>query len=397
MPVPSVRVLCPASDTSREELTRLNKVYAFPDFVKKASLDEAMQPPTAAVNNTYADPRFKRYSCHSAAATWLSSLYFLEKQAEFNTKDRARIQQRLESMVDFFRIRGAYDDLLKQAAVLRKEEDLPDSSYAYVWADEAGNKSRYLPMRSAMETKEAGEWLQKYRQQLPFQDRNTVAIKVLEKAAHFGAALGADITEFLEKQAGMGVCEPAKVYTMIMQRAVLASKPAHKEHLVKLAETVKGKPRVALQPEQLVKLAIAMDITDAALGLQDNYNDTIQRPEDVIFEATFTKLASDRSELCALTTGNVYLREQFEKLSYDDVTALFGTDFANEVSVGLKVNGEKMAAVATTLPRPDAELLDTMLNDSGIHPQMQKSASASHGMSNEDLEAMAAMYGVPGR
>lgn len=396
MPSPSQKMLDPASDANHEELARLVKLYDFPDFVKSASLEDTAKPSHVAVT-TYADPRNKLYPCHTAPATWLSALYFHEKKAEFHPKDRKRVQDRLEHYVDFFRIRGDYDELVKRANDLHKDVDLPDSAYAYLWVNQdTGAKERHLRMTSAQEVKAAAEWLYQYQDRMPFHDRNTIARRVLEKAASYGASIDAFHTDFLEKQAGQGVCDPDEVHKMIVQRSRLASIPAHKEQLVKLAETIKTKPRIALQPDQLVKLAVVIDMTDRAIGLKPtDYNEVIQRPEDVIFAATFTKIAADRAELCALTTGNVYHTDQFEKLSRDDIESLFGTDFVNEVSSGLTVDGEKMAELAHTLPRPDAEKLDMLMKEAGLHPQMQKAASVGHGLTNEDLEALAASYEIP--
>lgn len=395
--MPASVVLDPASDVNHVELARLVKLYEFPTFVKSASLPDTANPQHIAVT-TYADPRNKLYPCHTAAATWLSSLYFHEKKAEFHPKNRQRIQQRLEHYVDYFNIREDYDQLLKQAAELNKEADLPDSEYAYLWVDPAsGVKSRHLPLRSAAEVKAASEWLYNYQDRLPYYDRNTVARKILEKAASYGAAIDVFHTDFLEKQAGQGVCDPAEVHQMLLQRSRLASRPDHKAEIVKLASLVKDKPKVALQPEQLIKLAVTVDMIDRALGLKAaDYGELIRRPEDVIFSQTFTKIASARAELCPLTTGNVYSQDQFEKLSRDDVESLFGSDFANEVCSGLDVDGEKMAELAHTLPRPDAELLDRLMADAGLHPQMQKAASVGHGMTEQELEALAAAYEIPG-
>jgi len=395
MPSQSVAVLDPPSDANREELARLVKVYDFPPFVKRADLQATMQPDRIAVT-TYADPRHRRYPCHSAAATWLSGLYFEEKRAEYHPKDQERISQRLRHYADYFGIMPHYERMVKAAAEMHKEADLPDSSYAYVWVDGDGKKERHLPLRSAMEVKAAAEWLHKYQDRLPYHDRNTCAVKILEKAAEFGAGIESRLTDYLEKQAGMGVCDPVEVYTMIMQRAKLTKSAAYREQIEKLAATVKDKPRVAFAPEQMVKLAVTMDTVDRALNLDGRYGNIIKRPEDVIFKATFTKLAADRAELCALTTGNVYSKEQLAKVSADDLEALFGTDFLNEVRLGGDiVDTEKFAEVAHTLPRPDAELLDKLMAETGLTPTMQKAASVTHGLSNEELEQLAAAYETP--
>jgi hypothetical protein len=92
-----------------------------------------------------------------------------------------------------------------------------------------------------------------------------------------------------------------------------------------------------------------------------------------------------------MQTGNIYEKEQLAKLAREDVEGLFGTDFANEVCTGLEVDSEKIADVAATLPRPDAELLEQLLGEAGQHPQMNKGASWEP-ISDETLEQLAEMY-----
>ena len=376
------------TDSSNEELARLVRLYAVPDFVKQASLTELKQPPRGAVS-CFADPRNHLYSCHSAPSTWLSALYFTEKRGEFHPKDQAQIAQRLEHYIDYFGIRPHYEALLKRAAELQCGTELPDSAYAYVWVGEDGQKERHLPLSNAAETKQAADWLLQYRDQLPYQDRHVIATKILQKAAQFGAAIAEDRTEFLEKQAGRGVCDPAEVAWAIRQRATMADPGGFRDGITKLAETVSSKPRIALQPAQLVKLAETLEGIDRTLGIRQ-YGGVLRRPEDVVFSATFTKIASARASVCALTTGTVYSHDQFEKLSRADVEAAFGPEFAGEVSKGFEVDGVKMATLAATLPRPDAAMLDQMMGDAGLSPQMTK--AAGDGMSNEELEALAADY-----
>ena len=79
MPSSNAQILDAASDTSREELARMVKLYEFPPFVKQANLDFTMNPENIAIN-TYADPVRQKFACHTAAATWMSSLYFHEKK-----------------------------------------------------------------------------------------------------------------------------------------------------------------------------------------------------------------------------------------------------------------------------------------------------------------------------
>jgi hypothetical protein len=383
------------ADTGGTDLVRYAQLYDFPEFVKQANHEHTFRPGELAVT-VYADPVRKQFPCHNAASTWLSALYFTEKQAEFHPKDRTRIQERLNYYVGYWGIAAPVNKMMAKHAAYNRdaESQLPDSAYAFVWVDQgSGRKERHLPLRNSMEVKAAAEYVNTYKDRFTFKDRHTMCKKILEKAARFGAAISGE-REFLEKQAGHGVCNPERVVEMLNDRARLASLPALKEQIVKLAATVKSQPRQALTPEMLVKLAETVDVIDRGLGLTGKYTTKIPRPEDVIFEATFTKAASDVAELVPLTSGKIYKKADLSRLALDDVRSLFGSDFADEVKRGVGgVDGEKLAELASTLPRPDAELFDRLMADCGLHPQVEKAASVRHGFTQADFASLAANYG----
>lgn len=389
MPSPYV-ILDPTSDQNRTELVKFAKRYDFPEFVKQADLDTTMQPENIAVT-AYADPVNKKYACHSAAATWLSAVYFHEKSAEYHPKHQQKITERLEKFADYFGIRPLYDSVVKRAKDLQAGDQLPDSAYAFVWEAKDGSKERHYPMTNTVQVKAAAEWLLDNRDRIPFVDRNVIAQKILEKAARYGASLGEELNGFVEKQAGHGIPDPPELYQMLNQRVMLSRTEAHREGITKLAQTVKNTPRTALQPAELIKLAATVDLIDHAIGLKGKYTEVIQRPEDVIFKVTYTKAASDYTRLCTLQTGNVYEKTQLSKLAREDVASLLGDDFAREVCTGFDVDPEKLAELAHTLPRPDAELLERLLQEAGQHPQMGKVANFEP-IDDATLEALAAAY-----
>jgi len=391
MPSPS-SIMDPAADKNQTELVKIANRFELPDFVKEAAISPSMDPVGSGLQiavTAYADPVRKKFACHSAAATWLSAAYFHDKSAEYHPNDRRRVCERFEHFADFFGMRPAYDEIVKKAELLRGSDQLPDSSYAYVWEADNGSKERFYPLTSSAEVKVAAEWLHASRDRIPFAERHTVSKKILEKAARYGAGLGDDLTDFIEKQAGRGIPNPASLYKMLENRAVLADSEAHREAIMKVAAAVKATPRQALQQNELIKLASLVDVVDHSLGLIGKYTDMLPRPEDIIFEVTFTKAASDFSQLCTLQTGNIYGKDQLSKLARDSVVSVFGEDFADAVCTGFDVDPEKVADVAHTLPRPDAELLERLLAEAGQHPQMGKTAGV---LDDASLEAMAAAY-----
>lgn len=389
------------------ELRRLAKQYDFPDFVKQASPDNSLQVPRGTPVTACADPVNGQFWCHTKAACWLSHLFYTEKKAEFHPKHRVQIEKRLEAYATQWGIKAACDAIVARWADLHKAADdqLPDSAFAYVWVDEAGGKTRQYPLRSAMEVKAAAEWSHKYRDQIPFQTRHVMAKKILEKAAAYGAGIK-EHKDFLEKQAGQGVCDPAAVVDMIEKRAYLVPADAGvtfdgdgkpqgglRAAFFKMAQEVRQSPRQALHPDMLVKLATTIDQLDRNLNLVGKYSEGLPRPEDVIFGATFSKVATELTQHVATTSGKFYEKAAFRRLPLNDIQDLFGDEFVARVKTPLgEVDPEKMAEEVATLPRPDAQLLDNLLSDNGVTPVMHKAASVKQGLTTAQMEAIAAQY-----
>lgn len=388
----SETILDLVGDANGAELNRLSLLYEFPAFAKQASSEDLY--PSQVAPTAYADPVNKLYPCHNPASTWFSALYFAEKKAEYHPKIAMQVQARLDGLVSYWGLKAAVDAIHARYAELHKTGDdhLPDSDFGYVWAGDDGVKTRYCRMKSAAEVKTAAEWLHQYRDSLPFADRNVIAGKILEKAAQYGAGLGVDLELFVEKQAGHGVCEPAEVVAMIRQRTHFTKVAEERDQLLSLADTISRKPRFALQPDQLVKLAGVMDDVDRRLKLVGRYTDTIKRPEDVIFSITYKEATAGIGSAVALSTGKVYDRSTFKKIALDDLSALMGADFAKEVQAGLDVDVEKLAELAETMPRDDALLFEKLLTDTGIPPIHTKSGSDRFGLKSGALEHLAMGY-----
>lgn len=391
--MPSSVILDPAADKNRAELVNLARSYAFPDFVLAADLDATMNPPQVALT-AFGDPVRGKFACHTPAATWLSALYLLEKNASYSPDEQRWVLGRMARFADYFRIRPQYDNLLKQAALQHKRGQLPDSAFAYVWQDETGKTERFYPLTDALATKTAADWLFANRDRMPFSVRHVVGKKIHKAACQFGANLGEALTQFIERQAGRGVPDPPQLYRMLQERSQLAKTAEMRERLSDLTASVRGVPHIVLQGPQLVKLADTLDAVDQALGLIGRYTDAIPRPEDIVFGVTFTKAAAEHEKMCVLQTGNGYNHDQLSKIARADLEQLFGDDFAREVCTGLDVDAVKLANVAHTLPRGDAELLESLLTEQGENPQLAKFAScgALQNIGSAELKAAAASY-----
>lgn len=377
-----------SADTSGADLHRFSKLYEFPDFVKSASLENTLRPQGIS-RTAYADPRSKQFPCHTKAATWVSSLYFENRRNECHPKTAEMISSRLDHYADFWGIRNDLDDLRKKHSELCKnsEEALPDSAFAYVWEGDDGYKVRKCPMRNAVETQKAAAYLYKYRGVFPYIVRHDMAERIVKKANHFGADLH-EFQTFLDKQNGRGVCRVEKVADMIRKRSLLTKNPDAKDRLMKLASTVEESPKAVFSPDRMIELCATLDDMDRrVLKLsQSSYSPSIPRPEDVIFEATFKEARAEMDSLCSLTNGSTYDKHDFSKVALDDLRDLFGEDFVEEVRSGLSVDPEKMAEVARTLPRNEADILDSVLSSNGIRPHLKQAELSSETISNAVLE-----------
>jgi len=380
-------VLDPINDKNKSGLFKVAEAFELPDFVKTANMDATLHPVNIA-KTAFADfPSSLRYPCHTAAATWMSTAYFQLKKASFNTAEQKRIKDNLQKAAAYFGIRPACDKVLSHEVYVEK---MADSDYAYVYQSDTGDVERHFPITNAEEIKVAADWLEENQQHFIFEDRCIVAEKILRKAASVGVRLGDELASKLEKQAGYGLPDLTLVQLALSNRALLTRDSKHRASIEKLAEEIKEKPELFLSRETSLKLASAIDQLDHAIGLNGKYTALIPSPEDIVFTVSLVKAAAACGDMCELQTGNVYEKDQLAKLARQDLVEIFGDDFAKEACVGLAVDPEKLATIAHTLPKPDAELLEKLLKEAGQSPARFKVASSP--LDEMDLDSIAASY-----
>lgn len=371
------------ADRNGRELVRLSQRYAMPGFVKSASVD-ALRDGSELPRQAYADPINGFYPCHTKAATWLSAAYFFDRAVDCDPKTTGRISQRLREFADYWGIRNEVEKVAARADVLRKH-----AAEKPVETVEIGHRS--FPVEDAKEVKAAVEALHAGRRDTPFAERHPVAVRLLEKAAAYGVKLGG-LEEFLERQAGRGVCAPEEVVAAISARAKLADDAGFRDNLERLADSIDRQKRRFCHPDNLPKLAAVLDQVDRALGLHRGYGEILAPPEDILFATTFTKGAAT-VDRCLLTSGLAYTKDTLAKVALADVRALLGHDVADAVRKGVGVDPEKMAEVLPTLPLGDAELFDALMDECGLHPCAVKGASNTPtGLSDAEIEAWAGEF-----
>jgi hypothetical protein len=391
-----MKTLDQRGDKSFSKLNRYVQLYPVPDFAKQASAADVCQPPEEKAQ-FFADVRHPyQFPCHSKAATFVSYMYFLENGSDLNPKVRPLVEERLDKMASYFGINNAVLALKSKHAALHEdpENSLPDSAYAIVRASDDGRKERMYPLRNALEVKAAASWFVDYlpelREALEWSDRQGVANKILNKAAEFGADVG-DYLETLEKCAGRGLCDKAKAAGMIRDRVKAAYRvaPAMQEAMNKFASMIEEKPLAYFDPATMTQMAGVVDRFDRSHSLLNKYSELIPAPEDVLFEGTYSKTAEFVKDACTLTSGSVYDKQDFTKLSLQSLKDVFGDDIATSVASGYSVDPEKMAELACTFPRPDAEMFEDLLSEVDIKPMAKQAALQGVGIPVEVLRKMA--------
>ena len=381
-------------DISGRETHRLLSLYPAPDFVKNADHARLHGDSEKLARHLYAEPLKKIYPCHTAAATWMSSLWFAEKQAEFDEKTANQINERLSAAAKYFGIAGLVKELTTKVAADNNNElsKLSDDNFAIVWRDENGAVERHWPLRNAAEVKFASAHFKKYRDEFVFADRHKIANKILDKALEYGADTSpAEGT--LETTAGRGLCATKVAAALLRNRAQL-TKRSHGQlsaELEKLAALVESNPGETQNEECRLKLASVVDQFDRETKLYRLYDEKgLDRPEDVLFAITEKVAREFVSDNVETTTGNVYALADLEKLAVDDIRAWMGDEIADAVSAGgVFTDRDKLAAVVPTLDRGMAATLDRLMQEKKASP-VATNAAAEGLMSESRLYDLAA-------
>ena len=377
-------------DTNGSELFRLAKLYGLPEFTKQADVGQTRDPGSAPLT-AYADPSNRLYPCHTRASTYLSAMFFEEKQAAFIPRNATKIRERIDRAADYWGVRGDVDQMREKVSTAHADADekLADADFGYVWTDEEGNKQRHLRMKHAAEVQAAAEWLHTYRDHLPLEQRQPIAGRIAKKAQEYGADLG-DHEQEIQRQAGLGIPDTQRAAGMIRKRAQVCRNPEWRQEVEKLAQAVEHKPAETLGPDRVSKLAVTLDRVDRALNLTGQYGGMFERPEDVLCAVTHKEAQSSVDVACPLPTGRVYDRREFTKIAGEPLRTALGDAFAGRT---LQADGspdpEKLAEALPELPTGKAATFEAIAETHGVYPMLHKAASAGR---FADLESFAGSY-----
>lgn len=393
-------ILDHTQDLSGTDQHRLTSLYKPPAFVKEADHDRLYGDPETMESHLYADQTHRRYPCHTAPATWMSALFFFDKQASIAGGLAPVIEERIKSAADYFHIRQQVDELQQKVATDSVDDlgKLGDNDFALVWAaTETADKARHYPLRNTAEVKVAADWFTGYRDEFTYPDRQRVASKLLEKAAALGVALPQ--SEMLHQTAGYGYCATAGICEMLRGRADLVARsfPEHASEMRKLANIAEGSYHDVRDSALRIKIAAVVDQFDRQTKLNRMYDEGgLARPEEILFQVTEKTASGFLRNHVQLTTGTIYEKSALAPLTAELLTRWMGTDFTEAVSDGLQIELDKVADIAATLPRGDAEMFERMAQEVNIFPYAREKGAMEEGLSLTEMQELAAQYSQAG-
>ncbi len=373
---------------------RLTELYPPPAFVKNANHEQLYGDAETLPPHIYADATRRVYPCHTKAATWMSALFFATHHQNLPEPAVASVRDRLVKSATHWKIQADVDALWAKVAADKADgmSQLADSDFAFVWATTDGRKERHYPLRNALEVKAASAWFGKYHGEFTFADKHTVAGKILQKAAAFGA--GIENEELLDRCAGFGYCAATTAAEAWEKRAQLVKRqfPDYSEQAAGIAVSLRNGTFEVRDQGLRIKLATLLDEFDRHTQLAKLYDaGGLDRPEDALFCITEKVASQFLTEHIQTTNGAVYEKAALASLSIDNVRQWMGDEFSNAVG-GVMLDTTKLAEIVPTLPRGDAEMFERMASANGVRVFAREKAAAAKGLTPFQLLELASSY-----
>lgn len=352
------------------EIYRLLTTYDVPEYVKAASSADALGDENTH-RTGFADPINRNYPIHTKVATWFSAVRYMELVPD--SQDHEVGGRIVAAAIKF----GIADPIAKLAQARRdtqpvlNRDDLatrPDADFGLILYLE-GEAYRTHPLRNDDEIKAAALQLSLWRSSYIYPDRRTLATAILDKAAAHTIDLGAE-GEILDRIAGRGFCGSGQVSDCLQKRAIRlqAIDAELGQQVSTIAEAMRSEQRNVPPPDVLAKIADMLDHIDRMSGLDHQYADGLEFPEDVLYGMNIKLLKDAMASHVATKSGSTYAVDDLRALTREDCRDVMGSEFADAVSTGVFLEPSKFAAALSALDRPDALRFDKLASHLGIVP-----------------------------
>jgi len=148
-----LRAIDQTGDLNGQRLYRLKQLYPVPAFVKNANASD-IYGDEPADSRLCADPVAGRFPCHTAAATYVSTMFYLDKQANINEKRGEAIEARLQKFAEMHGRKPVIHSHLLYRNSRRGDIPpdsiglalLPEGGLAAVLTDEKGARQKVDPL-----------------------------------------------------------------------------------------------------------------------------------------------------------------------------------------------------------------------------------------------------------
>jgi hypothetical protein len=208
--------------------------------------------------------------------------------------------------------------------------------------------------------KEAAEYLVDNKSKMTYDMRRSFARDLTNTPDKFKCELPTDVSEYVEKAAGFGMATDVTLMEGIMSRVahLYRTYPDLSDKLVKTAKELKT---MDYKPSTLHKIAGMLDIVDRAVELHRYYDHGHKTPEESVFTITQKTAQDFTSEALRLTTGNV-----ISKTALLNKKSMVDEFFENYMGEKPYDSDEEMIDIVASLPRDDAEALETTVPLNGM-------------------------------
>ena len=343
---------------------QITKVIDLPEFVKEGSVptsDEVGRLPHTA----FADQTSKQFPVHTKEACYLSYAYFIRQKDKFTKRASSRIERKFNDMARFWDIETDMDKLASDLQPRTEKVAATEDDYA-ITVQHDGKPMHYFPINNRKAVEKSAGALVEHRSNFTYEMRKEAAQKIMGAYIREGYPISS-IPDTVQSMAGYGLTTKDAAVKELGRRVAFANTTNEKKAaapLKKLASSIKKMGDEVLTADTLIKVAGVIDVFDRCLGVTQHYGNEFEYPEDVLF--SFTKSAADKvkNELVTMQNGSSYWLQDLEKASEAfDALGDMRSDFVDTTG---KLDLHKVADIVPTLPRPDAELLDTAIGDCGV-------------------------------
>lgn len=325
-------------DRNQKQLHSFNKVIDLPGFVKTAGIAEDGEVESIP-SNCFADGVNRKYPVHTKKDTYLSRLYFSKNSSMYKDASMKEvIDKNIEKASSFWSLDEEY--IVKEA-----EEKL---SYSLPIRNYQGDEVDKWVLQSPRDFEKAAIQIFENKNLFTYPQRNQLAKQMLKLPIAKDANLSEEVSEYLEKAAGYGMCTKEQVLSGLQDRAAIYQRrnPAFSEKLAELAESLID---IDIKPKVLHKVACVMDVCDQELDCTRFYNSGIlESPEETLFRFTEGNMTLVKNAYMTLQNGN---NVEIEKIAEDKVDKFFN-EYMGEVP---EVDFQEKIAIIKSLPAPDAD------------------------------------------